>query len=349
MTSTTQHSGRRDGAAQGAPIVRDHVIGVDLGGTKIRAGIATATGDLLAEKRIETSADGSEAVEQIHALALELCETVGVTLDRVLATGVGGAGVPDAEGTSFDLAPNLTALGGVPFRTRLAALLGHPVVIENDVNVSAVGELVAGLGRGLTDFVFISVGTGIGMGVIANGVLLRGARGAAGEIGFLPLGADPLDPAHHVRGALEEVTAGDAVSGRFLLGPRPDARPDAGPDRPGTGTGHPGTGSGVSAEEVFALAAAGDARAVNAVDEEARWLAAGIAAVTAVLDPELVILGGGIGARPDLVPRVTSWLARYGQPHVPVRISQLGPLAPVIGAAEIARHAAAAAEKGLSR
>jgi predicted NBD/HSP70 family sugar kinase len=337
MTSTTQHSGRRDGAAQGAPPVRDHVIGVDLGGTKIRAGIATATGDLLAEKRIETSADGSEAVEQIHALAAELCETVGVTLDRVLATGVGGAGVPDAEGTSFDLAPNLTALGGVPFRTRLAALLGHPVVIENDVNVSAVGELVAGLGRGLTDFVFISVGTGIGMGVIANGVLLRGARGAAGEIGFLPLGADPLDPAHHVRGALEEVTAGDAVSGRFLLGPGPHA-----------GTG-PGTGSGVSAEEVFALAASGDARAVDAVDEEARWLAAGIAAVTAVLDPELVILGGGIGARPDLVPRVTSWLARYGQPHVPVRISLLGPLAPVIGAAEIARHAAAAAEKGLSR
>jgi predicted NBD/HSP70 family sugar kinase len=172
-------------------------------------------------------------------------------------------------------------------------------------------------------------------------VLLRGARGAAGEIGFLPLGADPLDPAHHVRGALEEVTAGDAVSGRFLLGPRPDAGP--GPDT------HPGTGSGVSAEEVFALAASGDARAVDAVDEEARWLAAGIAAVTAVLDPELVILGGGIGARPDLVPRVTSWLARYGQPHVPVRISLLGPLAPVIGAAEIARHAAAAAEKGLSR
>lgn len=335
MTSTTQHSGRRDGAAQGAPTARDHVIGVDLGGTKIRAGIATATGDLLAEKRIGTSADGSEAVEQIHALAAELCEIVGITLDRVLATGVGGAGVPDAEGTSFDLAPNLTALGGIPFSTRLAALLGHPVVIENDVNVSAVGELVAGLGRGLTDFVFISVGTGIGMGVIANGVLLRGARGAAGEIGFLPLGADPLDPAHHVRGALEEVTAGDAVSGRFLLGPRPDA--------------HTAPREGVSAEEVFALAAQGDARAVDAVDEEARWLAAGIAAVTAVLDPELVILGGGIGARPDLVPRITSWLARYGQPHVPVRTSLLGSLAPVIGAAEIARHAAAAAEKGLSR
>jgi predicted NBD/HSP70 family sugar kinase len=331
MTSTTQHSGRREGAGRGAPPARDHVIGVDLGGTKIRAGIATAEGDLLAEKRIETSAHGSEAVEQIHALAIELCETAGITLDRVLATGVGGAGVPDAEGTSFDLAPNLTALGGVPFSSRLAALLGHPVVIENDVNVSAVGELVSGLGRGLSDFVFISVGTGIGMGVIANGVLLRGARGAAGEIGFLPLGADPLDPANHVRGALEEVTAGDAVSRRFLLAPRADP------------------GAQVSAEEVFALAAAGDAQAVDAVDAEARWLAAGIAAVTAVLDPELVILGGGIGARPDLVPRVTSWLARYGQSHVPVRISLLGPLAPVIGAAEIARHAAAAAERGLSR
>lgn len=327
MTSTTQHSEHREGGGETAPGVRDHVIGVDLGGTKIRAGIATITGDLLAEKRVETSEDGSAAVEQIHALALELCETVGIALDRIATTGVGGAGVPDADGTSFDLAPNLTALGGEPFSTRLAALLGHPVVIENDVNVSAVGELVGGLGRGLSDFVFISVGTGIGMGVIANGVLLRGARGAAGEIGFLPLGADPLDPANHVRGALEEVTAGDAVSGRFR---------DGGEGR-------------ISAEEVFALAAAGDDRAVDAVDEEAKWLAAGIVAVTAVLDPELVILGGGIGARRDLVPRVTSWLARYGQPHLPVRISLLGPLAPVIGAAEIARHAAVAAERGLSR
>lgn len=302
------------------------MIGVDLGGTKIRAGIATLSGVLLAEKRIATSSDGSGAVEQIHALVLELCATVGVPLARVAGTGVGGAGVPDTGGT-FTLAPNLTALGGIDFRERLGALLGHPVVIENDVNVSAIGELAAGLGRGRSDFVFISVGTGIGMGIIANGSLVRGANGAAGEIGFLPLGADPLDPANHVRGPLEEATAGDAVSGRFLHG----------------------AGSALAPEDIFARAAAGDELAADAVDEEARWLAAGIVAVNAVLNPELVILGGGIGTRPDLLTRITSWLARLGQPELPIRISEIGPLAPVIGAATIAIEAAAAAQKGISR
>lgn len=327
MTSTTQRTERRDDERAGDTPSRDHVIGVDLGGTKIRAGIATIAGELLAEKRIRTRSDGSEAIEQIHGLVLELCATTGVAIDRIAATGIGGAGVPDATGASFDLAPNLTALSDTPFAGRLGELLGHPVVIENDVNVSAVGELVAGLGRGHSDFVFVSVGTGIGMGIIANGELVRGAKGAAGEIGFLPFGADPLDPANHVRGALEEVTAGDAVSGRFLLG----------------------AGSALSPEEVFARAADGDEHAVLAVDDEARWLAAGIVAVTAVLDPELVILGGGIGSRPDLASRITSWLARYGQPDLPVRTSLLGPLAPVIGAAAIAIDAATAAQKGLSR
>jgi glucokinase len=305
----------------------DHVIGVDLGGTKIRAGIATMSGELLAEKRTDTSNDGSDVIGQIHSLALELCDTIGITLDRIVATGVGGAGVPDNTGTTFELAPNLTALSAIPFTERLSALLGHQVVIENDVNVSAVGELVAGLGRGHSDFVFISVGTGVGMGIIANGSLLRGAKGAAGEIGFLPFGADPLDPANHVRGPLEEVTAGDAVSGRFLFS----------------------AGSVLSPEEIFTLATTGDERAVDAVDEEARWLAAGIVAVNAVLAPELVVLGGGIGTRADLLPRITSWLGRFGQPDLTIRVSELGHLAPVIGAMTIAIEAAAAAQKGTSR
>jgi glucokinase len=325
MNSRTEQRGR-DPHGNGFD-VPDHVIGIDLGGTKIRAGIATFSGELLAEKRTDTSAAGSDVIEQIRSLALHLCDTIGITLDRVAATAVGGAGVPDKTGTTFDLAPNLTALGDIPFTEQLSAALGHLVVIENDVNVSAVGELVAGLGRGHSHFVFISVGTGIGMGIVVNGSLLRGSKGAAGEIGFLPLGGDPLDPANHVRGPLEEVTAGDAVSGRFLSS----------------------SGSALSPEEIFALAASGDQEAVEAVDEEARWLAAGIVAVNAVLAPELVVLGGGIGTRPDLLPRITSWLIHFGQPDLIIRVSELGHLAPVIGALTIAIEAAAAAQKGISR
>lgn len=306
---------------------RDYVIGVDLGGTKIRAGIATRSGELLADKRTSTSAAGADVIEQIHTLILQLCHENNVTLDQIAATGVGGAGVPDATGTTFGLAPNLAALGDIPFSVRLAEVLGHPVTIENDVNVSALGELMAGLGQGRSDFVFISVGTGIGMGIIANGELLRGYRGAAGEIGFLPLGADPLDPANHVRGPLEEVTAGDSVASRFL---------------------HT-TGSKLSTEDIFTRAENGDPHALTAIDEEARWLAAGIASINAVLAPELVVLGGGIGTRPDLLPRITSWLVRFGQPHLTVRVSELGHLAPIIGAATIAIHAADAAQKETSQ
>ena len=331
MTSTQQ----RSAPLESEPLVSniawsgriDYVIGVDLGGTKIRAGIATLSGEILAEKKIGTSNDGSDVVEQIDALVRELCGSVGAEISQVVATGIGGAGVPDETGTTFKLAPNLTVLGGIPFTQHLSDLLGHPVVIENDVNVSALGELQAGLGRGHSDFVFISVGTGVGMGIIANGTLLRGSRGAAGEIGFLPFGADALDPAHHIRGPFEEVTAGDAVSSRYQKR----------------------TGSSLHPEDIFGRAAAGEQSAIEAVDEEARWLAAGIVAVNAVLAPDLVVLGGGIGTRPDLLPRISSWLERFGQPDLTIRVSELGQMAPVFGAVTIAIEAAAAAQKGTTR
>lgn len=295
-----------------------YVIGIDLGGTKIRAGIASETGTILADRKIPTSAGGADVVQQIVDLVHELCAVVGVEIEQVAATGIGGAGVPDSAGSNFDQAPNLSGLRNVPFAEELMQKLGHPVVIENDVNVAALGELHYGLGLGHSDFVFVSVGTGIGMGIIADGQLIRGASGAAGEIGYLPFGTDALAPENHVRGPLEEAVAGDAFARRYQTA----------------------TGRKISPREIFKKAQDGDADALYAIDEEARWLAAALIAVNAVLDPEVFVIGGGIGSRTDLLPHLQAWLTRHGGPPLDVRISELGHRAPVAGAVRLALTAA---------
>jgi glucokinase len=300
------------------PAPARYVIGIDLGGTKIRAGIASETGTILADRKIPTSTGGTDVVNQIVDLVRELCAIVGVDIKQVAATGVGGAGVPDSAGSNFDQAPNLAGLRDLPFAEDLAQKLGHPVVIENDVNVAALGELHYGLGLGHSNFVFVSIGTGIGMGVVANGQLIRGASGAAGEIGYLPFGADALAPENHLRGPLEEAVAGDAFARRYQTA----------------------TGRKISPREIFKKAQDGDADALAAIDEEARWLAAALIAVNAVLDPEVFVIGGGIGSRTDLLPHLRAWLARHGGPPLDVRISELGHRAPVAGAVRLALSAA---------
>jgi glucokinase len=289
------------------------VVGIDLGGTKIHAGLVDAAGTLIAEASIPTHEAGTTVSGQIARVVSLVCEKTGMDAGAIAATGIGGAGAPQGDG--FALAPNLEGTGAA-FGTALAALLGHPVVLDNDVNVAALGELERGVGAEHQDFVVITVGTGIGMGIIAGGALVRGASGAAGEIGFLPFGTDPLRESSRRRGALEDVVAGDAIVARY--------RELAGAD--------------ASSHEVFRRAADGDAAAIRVVDDEARWIATAIAAVRSILDPGLVVLGGGIGSRTDLLERTRGWMLRLGVGDLPVRHSTLGALAPVFGAARLARE-----------
>jgi glucokinase len=295
-----------------------YVVGIDLGGTKIRAGIASESGKILADRKIPTNADGVDVVEQIVGLVRDLCAVVGARIEQVAATGIGGAGVPDRAGNNFNQAPNLSGLRNVPFAQDLMQKLGHSVVIENDVNVAALGELHYGLGLGHSDFVFVSVGTGIGMGIVAGGQLIRGARGAAGEIGNLPFGTDALAPENQVRGPLEEAVAGDVLARRYEAT----------------------AGHRISTRDIFTKAHDGDTDALSAVDDEARWLAAALIAVNAVLDPEVFVIGGGIGSRKDLLPHIQTWITRHGGPTLDIRISELGHRAPVAGAVRLAIEAA---------
>ncbi|WP_162893355.1 ROK family protein [Microbacterium halotolerans] len=290
------------------------VVGIDLGGTKLRAGIADMSGEILADHVTPTEHQEAGLLAQIVQTVQDLADAVGANPSRIVATGIGGAGVPTGDGTSLTLAPNLSGIGIRPFATRLSESLSHPVVLDNDVNVAALGELHHGVGLTARDFVFVSIGTGIGMGIIADGRIIRGSKRAAGEIGFLPFGTDPFAVENHRKGPLEEAVAGDALARRYRRA----------------------TEQTVAPEEIFARSAAGEDAAIEAVDVEARWISTALVAVAAVLDPEVFVLGGGIGSRKDLLARIVSWVDRLGGRPLDIRHSMLGDRAPVAGAVRLA-------------
>jgi predicted NBD/HSP70 family sugar kinase len=234
----------------------------------------------------------------------------------VLGFGIGIAGAVGDDGTVIDLAPNLGGLDIVRLTSDLRAVASAPVTIDNDVNAAALGEAAHGHAAGVRDFAFIAIGTGIGMGAVSGGRLLRGSRNAAGEIGYAPIGADPYDPAHHERGSLEEIVSGPGIAAAYR-------------ERTGVDT---------STRELFDRVAE-DPIAAAVIDRAAEYLALAIATVRSVLDPALVVLGGGVGSRPEMLARVAPWLDRLGAADLSVRTSHLGHTATVRGAVELARTA----------
>lgn len=287
-----------------------YVVGVDLGGTKIIAALAD-NGRILAEVTGDTlGGAGGDLVNCLASVIDEVISQALVSPGDVLATAVGGAGVPQLSG-ALTLAPNLGIRNDVSVARELGERLGHLVLLENDANAAAIGELTVNAKR---DFVFIAIGTGIGMGIVSGGALLRGTRNAAGEIAFLPFGSNPLDAANHVHGALEEVVSGAGIEKSFRAM----------------------TGQTARSIDIFASSAAGTDAAEEVVDKAAFEAARAIGSVIAILDPSEVILGGGIGSRQDFRDRIAVWLAKLGYPEIPVVISELGERASLVGAIALA-------------
>jgi glucokinase len=304
--------------------VRDHVVGVDLGGSYVRALLADGDGREVVTVSCPTPRDGAAGVVgAIVALCRRSAESGGIAWERVASLGIGVPGVADHESGTLHLAPNLPPLDGVDLVGAVGAELAISVTADNDVNVATLAEHRHGRGVGSDDFAFIAVGTGVGMGIVAGGRLQRGSSGAAGEIAMLPIGGDPFDPANHVRGTLEEAAAGIGVARRYA-------------ERVGAGA------SPTDPIDLFAAAAAGDADAAAALDHQARSLALAVVAIHSVLDPALVVFGGGLGSRPDLLDSVRERVGRLSRRAIRVEPSILGERAGVVGAVELARDAAAA-------
>ena len=170
------------------------------------AALADITGQIVARRDERARASSARTLtSQIGAIARGLADDAGIGWDQVIHTTVGTPGVYEPTRGARHLAPNLPGWSRQGLVEKLLDELGGRVGVENDVNLAAVGERWQGLGRGVRDFGFLSVGTGVGMGLVLGGELYRGSRGAAGEVGYLPLALDPHDPQVRRRGAFEEV------------------------------------------------------------------------------------------------------------------------------------------------
>ena len=283
------------------------VLGLDVGREYLRGAIADITGAVRARGAHRVRAARAESmVAELVALAEELEKKAAVRRSRITQVVVGSPGVFDQDGSPLVASHNLPGWGRPGVVHALREALGRSTRVENDVSLAALAERDFGHGRGVQTFCFVSVGTGIGMGLIIDGRLHRGFHGAAGELSYLPIGVPGADPsASTVRrhGELEGAAAAPAVV---------RAARRAGLARAG------------SSRNVFAAATAGDARAAQIVATEVQLIAKTVASVSAVVDPELIVLGGGIGRAPGFAGEVARAVERI-IPFAPsVVVSALG-------------------------
>lgn len=288
-------------------------LGIDIGGTSCSLALMDEAGRLRKTFDIPTRAhEGGEALiaRLIEAAGRVLAEGAGV-----LGIGIGSAGQIDfATGTCRYATEALPGWTGMPIADRFRAAFGLPVWVENDANAAALAEHRYGAGRGLSDLICLTLGTGIGGGAIAGGRLVRGAHGAGGELGHIPVEPGGAPCACGSSGCLEAY-----ASATGILRMARESGVEAG-----------------SAREVYALAAGGDAAALAVTERAARYLAQGIVAMVAAFDPQAVLIGGGVSQAGDLL---FAPLRRHleANPFVrgrcAVRPAALGPAAGVIGAA----------------
>ncbi|MFI7466675.1 ROK family protein [Nonomuraea sp. NPDC049646] len=284
-----------------------HVAGIDIGRDWIRVAVADLRGAFAGRtdgrNTARTSAELAALVGELAGAAAREAE---VEWRSITCAVVGSPGVYDPVRGGLDFAPNLP--GPPDLADRLHAALGVDLVIENDINLAAVGEHAHGAGRGKANFALVSIGTGVGMGIVINGELYVGARGAAGEVSYIPAADDPLtgppaqdaDPFTH--GATEAATSAPGVV---------RAARAAGLELE-------------TAREVFAAAAEGNEAARSVVEAEGRRIGGLLVAVAAVLDPEVIVLSGGVGRNLDLLGAA-----------VERRIAELGPLRPRVVASAL--------------
>ena len=294
-------------------------VGVDVGGTKILAGVVAENGTVIDLVRASTPGV-ADAPQVVQRALLEGVRALQAKHD-VTAVGVGAAGFVGLDGT-VRFAPHVS-WRDEPLAARLTDRLGLPVVVDNDANVTALAELRYGAAAGRREVLVLTLGTGIGGAVVMDGAVRRGSQGLAGEFGHLqvvPQGR--LCPCGH-RGCWEQYASGTALV------------------RAAREAGAP---QGVTGPEVTAAAEAGTSWAEAAFAEVGRWLGVGLAGLVAGLDPELVVIGGGLSAAGDLLLDPTQAALAERLPGrryrtvPPVVVAACGPEAGMIGAATLARE-----------
>jgi len=294
------------------------VIGIDLGGTKVLAGIADHNGDILKTKELPTfHGEKGSVLDQMADVISALLADTGRSETDLLRVVIGIPAAVDPKTGLASLSPNLR----LPVDRSLAELMAKtipcPITVENDVNLAAFAEAAAVKPHRGEALAFISFGTGVGMGLVVNGELWRGAFGRAGEIGFLPVGARPHDHAPMSENGLYEDAVGTrGIRARFSVG---------------IGT----------VADLFVAARQGDQQACDAIDEVARDASVGLAAIHALLDPSVTVIGGGIGTQPEFFAALKSHLQSLLPFECRVEPSRYGATAGMMGAVMLALNQAA--------
>ncbi|MDX6504211.1 MAG: hypothetical protein QOE29_1336 [Gaiellaceae bacterium] len=291
------------------------VLGLDLGARFLRGALCDLQGVVLARQDVELRGAGApQAIELFAGLRDSLVAAAGLPAELIdsAVVGVPGAIPPDGR-------VRLAAKGleGMDVAAELGPRLGLPVFVENDVNLAALGERWLGVGRGIDDFAFISMGTGVGAGLVLRGELHRGHAGAAGEFDSLPAGAGiDIDPTAAAVSAIAAAFAAQDGAGTTLRRPF---------DSPG----------------VFSAARAGDALARRVVEEVALRISRYAVMVAAVTDVEVIVIGGGVGSNGDLLLEpIRAKLAEWMEYPPRLEVSSLGEAAVLSGALSVGLRAA---------
>jgi len=301
-----------------------YVAGVDIGGTRLRMVLADLNGRVVtqwATQFTEKQRAPKAVCSLIHDGLKMMCQEVSTSLKKVLHITVGAPGVTNVDSGVVLSAPNLRDWNQVPLRAMVERETGIPVTVENDTNLAAVGEHWRGSASGVGDFIFIALGTGVGAGIFLRGRLHHGANWSAGEIGYAAVSGQPRQTLEvYATGQTERAIGGlgiEAEWGRLL-----------GRERRANATEL----AKLRATEIFDLAVDGDRLAAQIVQYAAQILANCIVEMSLTLDPEVVILGGGVGSHPELCRGTERLLARNEFAKPQVRSRSLGTQAQLHGA-----------------
>jgi glucokinase len=312
-----------------------YVAAADIGGTRIRMMLSDLGGNVVTHLSLLLGAK-DKSPEGVCRLIVEgiktMCRQSNTPLRKVLHLTAGAPGITNVDTGVVISAPNLDKWDDVPFRDLLQRAAGIPCQVDNDTNLAAVGEYWRGAARGIEDFIFIALGTGVGAGIFIHGKLHRGAHWSAGEIGYLGISGKKRTPMK-VRelGQLEQAIGGAGIEEEWR---RVLHRQDAA--RSGRATAEL---IALKATQIFDLAAEGDRAAIEVVRYTSGILADALADISLLLNPAVVVLGGGVGSHPELCHATEKLLQRHEFAQPMLRSSSLGTQAQLHGAVSVSLSA----------
>ena len=312
-------------------------VGIDIGGTKVAAGVVDEDGMILRRLQRPTPSRSPQAVEDaIVEVVSELSRE-----HHVEAVGIGAAGWVDTDQAVVRFSPHL-AWRNEPLKARLNQRIGQPVLVDNDANAAAWAEFRFGAGRNANVMVCLTLGTGIGGALVINGRLFRGRYGMAGEFGHMGVVPDGHWCPCGNRGCWEQYASGNSLvrDAKALLR-------ENSPQASGLMERIGGDIDGLAGPDVTAAAMAGDQMATELISDVGTWLGRGIADLAAALDPDLFVIGGGVSAAGDLLLQPAqhafdrTLTGRGFRPPARLVIAEFRNDAGLVGAADLARHSIA--------